>query len=87
LPKKLDRRAREVTGEGTSPSAAVRPRRSFAVWGLKNLSGKPDEAWLATALSEMLATELAAAGEQIRAVPGERLHRRKLILALRTRTV
>ena len=60
LPESLHRRAREVAGEGTNPSAGVKPRRSFAVLGLKNLSGKRDEAWLSTALSEMLATELAA---------------------------
>jgi DNA-binding winged helix-turn-helix (wHTH) protein/tetratricopeptide (TPR) repeat protein/TolB-like protein len=81
LPESLHRRAREVAGEGTSPAAAVRPRRSFAVLGLKNLSGKPDEAWLSTALSEMLATELAA-GEQMRAVPGEKVAQAKIDLGL-----
>ena len=81
LPEKLHRRAREVVGEGTNPSAAVKPRRSFAVLGLKNLSGKPDEAWLSTALSEMLATELAA-GEQMRAVPGEKVAHAKIDLGL-----
>jgi hypothetical protein len=48
---------------------------------LKNLSGKPDEAWLSTALSEMLATELAA-GEQMRAVPGEKVAQAKIDLGL-----
>src|SRR2546426_8593571 len=32
----------------------------FRSLGFKNLSGRPDEAWLSTALSEMLTTELAA---------------------------
>jgi eukaryotic-like serine/threonine-protein kinase len=81
LPESLHRRAREVAGEGTNPSAAVKPRRSFAVLGLKNLSGKRDEAWLSTALSEMLATELAA-GEQMRAVPGEKVAQAKIDLGL-----
>jgi DNA-binding winged helix-turn-helix (wHTH) protein/tetratricopeptide (TPR) repeat protein/TolB-like protein len=81
LRESLHRRARGVTGEGTSPSAAVKPRRSFAVLGLKNLSGRPDEAWLSTALSEMLATELAA-GEQMRAVPGEKVAQAKIDLGL-----
>jgi eukaryotic-like serine/threonine-protein kinase len=81
LPESLHRRAREVAGEGTSPSAAVKPRRSFAVLALKNLSGNPDEAWLSTALSEMLATELAA-GEQMRAVPGEKVAHAKIDLGL-----
>ncbi len=81
LPESLHRRAREVAGEGTSPSTAVKPRRSFAVLALKNLSGKPDEEWLSTALSEMLATELAA-GEQMRAVPGEKVAHAKIDLGL-----
>jgi DNA-binding winged helix-turn-helix (wHTH) protein/tetratricopeptide (TPR) repeat protein/TolB-like protein len=81
LPESLHRRALEVAGEGTRPSATIKPRRSFAVLGLKNLSGKPDEAWLSTALSEMLATELAA-GEQMRAVPGEKVAQAKIDLGL-----
>jgi tetratricopeptide (TPR) repeat protein/TolB-like protein len=53
---------------------AVTPRASLAVLGFKNLSGDPDLAWFATALSEMLATELAA-GEQLRLVPVESVAR------------
>jgi eukaryotic-like serine/threonine-protein kinase len=72
-PEGLRRKTRKVAGEASNTAAAaVKPRRSFAVFGLKNLSGKPDEAWLSTALSEMLTTELAA-GEQMRAVPGEKI--------------
>jgi eukaryotic-like serine/threonine-protein kinase len=56
-------------------------RKSVAVVGFKNLSGKPDQAWLSTALSEMLTTELAA-GEQLRMIPGENVARMKLDLAL-----
>ena len=57
-----------------SPSASqkqlVQMRRSVAVLGFQNLSRRSDEAWLATALSEMLSTELAG-GEKLRLVSGE----------------
>ena len=46
------------------------PRKSVAVLGFHNLSGKVDDDWLATAFSEMLSTELAA-GEKLRLVSGE----------------
>lgn len=53
------------------PSATVPlPRKSVAVLGFHNLSGKVDDVWLATAFSEMLSTELAA-GEKLRLVSGE----------------
>ena len=45
-------------------------RKSVAVIGFHNLSGRPEQAWLATAFSEMLSTELAA-GEKLRLVSGE----------------
>ena len=60
---------------------AEKPRRSVAVIGFKNLSGRPDSAWLSTALSQMLTTELAV-GEQLRAVPGETVAQAKVDLAL-----
>jgi serine/threonine protein kinase/tetratricopeptide (TPR) repeat protein len=63
----------------TPVATAVRP--SVAVLGFKNLSGRPDEAWLSTAISEMLTTELAV-GEQLRTVPGENVARMKIDLAL-----
>ena len=59
----------------------IHPRRSVAVLGFKNLSGKPNEAWLSTALSEMLTTELSA-GERLRTVPGETLAQVKTSLGL-----
>lgn len=62
-------------------SVAIRTRRSVAVLGFKNLSGRPDEAWLSTALSEMLTTELAA-GEHLRTIPGENISRMKINLSL-----
>jgi tetratricopeptide (TPR) repeat protein len=66
---------------GSYRLAPAKGRRSIAVLGFKNLSGKPDEAWLSTALSEMLTTELAA-GEKLRTIPGENVARMKIDLAM-----
>ena len=60
---------------------SVKPRRSVAILGFHNRSGRPEEAWLSTALSEMLSTELAA-GEHLRLVPTEEVARVKLELPL-----
>jgi tetratricopeptide (TPR) repeat protein/tRNA A-37 threonylcarbamoyl transferase component Bud32 len=56
-----------------SPASAVAapagtPRRSLAILGLGNATAKPSVAWLATALPEMLSSELTA-GEGLRLVP------------------
>lgn len=61
--------------------AVSRGRPSVAVLGFKNLSGQRETAWLSTALSEMLTTELAA-GESLRIVPGETVSRAKMDLSL-----
>lgn len=45
-------------------------RRSVAVIGFRNLSGRQQSAWMGNALAEMLNAELAA-GERLRTVPGE----------------
>jgi eukaryotic-like serine/threonine-protein kinase len=63
------------------PPVAVTPRRSIAVLGFQNLSGRPDAAWLSTALSEMFTTELAA-GEQLRTVSSEDVAQMKVNLSL-----
>ncbi len=58
---------------GNSPEPAMTPiptRRAIAVLRFSNISGKTEDAWLATALSEMMSTELAAGGK-LRLVPGE----------------
>ena len=57
------------------------PRRSVAVLGFRNLSGRADAAWLSTAFAEMVTTELTA-GEQIRGIPGESVVRMKIELKL-----
>jgi eukaryotic-like serine/threonine-protein kinase len=59
----------------------VNVRRSVAVLGFRNLTGRPAEEWISVALSEMLTTELAA-GEQLRTLPGEDVTRAKLDLSL-----
>ena len=66
---------------GVASTSLIKPRRSVAVLGFKNLAGKPDEAWLSTALSEMLTTELAA-GEKLRTIPGEDIARTKKDLSI-----
>jgi len=62
-------------------SATVNVRRSVAVFGFKNLSGRADTAWVSTAVAEMLTTELGA-GEQLLTVSGENVARVKSDLAL-----
>jgi eukaryotic-like serine/threonine-protein kinase len=57
-------------------TSRVQARRSVAVLGFQNLSGREQEAWLSTALSEMLRTELAA-GEKLRIISGEEVARAK----------
>ena len=64
-----------LAGARSSPSVQaqqtkVAARPAVAVLGFTNLSGHSDDAWLNTAFSEMLSTELAA-GEKLRLVPGE----------------
>ena len=65
--------------EAASP--AVNRRRTVAVLGFKNLSAKPEQDWLSTALSEMLTTELSQ-GDQLRTIPGESVAQMKLSLSL-----
>jgi tetratricopeptide (TPR) repeat protein len=70
-----------ATEESAAATSPIKARQSVAVLGFKNVSGRPEEAWLSTALSEMLTTELAA-GEQLRTVPGENVARMKVDLSL-----
>jgi serine/threonine protein kinase/Tfp pilus assembly protein PilF len=87
--RKHQKNAFVVPGSSTNGSAnaelarpaSINPRRSVAVFAIKNVSGRADAAWLSTALSEMLTTELAA-GERLRTIPGETVTRAKLDLSL-----
>ena len=56
-------------------------RTSVAVWGFKNLSGRPEQDWLSGALAEMLTAELSA-GDKLKTVPGENVARTKADLKL-----
>jgi DNA-binding winged helix-turn-helix (wHTH) protein/tetratricopeptide (TPR) repeat protein len=62
-------------------AAALKPRPSIAVLGFKNLSRKPDDEWMSTAMAEMLDAELAS-GQRIRVIPSENISRMKLDLSL-----
>ena len=62
--------------------AQAKMRPSVAVLGFRNSSGNADSAWLSTAFSEMLNTELAA-DEKLRTIPGESVSRVKADYALR----
>lgn len=81
LRNRLLRRGAPGTESAGVSSALIKMRRSVAVLGFKNLSGRTDEAWLSTALSEMLTTELAAGG-QLRTIPGEDIAEMKINLSL-----
>jgi len=63
------------------PAIAIKPRRCVAVLGFQNLSGRNDPAWLSTAFSEMLTTELGA-GDQLRMVSSEEVAHLRTSLSL-----
>ena len=69
-----------VTSQQAASSASFSPalhqRKSVAVLGFQNVSGRADAAWYSTAFSEMLRTELAA-GDQLRIIEGETVDRMK----------
>jgi len=79
-------RPHAMHADRASLDALVSSRPSVAVLGFKNLSGREDTAWLATALSEMLTTELSAGGT-MRLLPGESIARARIELALPDVTV
>jgi eukaryotic-like serine/threonine-protein kinase len=66
---------------GVGSSGLRTRRRTVAVMGFKNLSGKTETGWLSTAFSEMLGTDLAA-GEQLRTISGENVARAKVDISL-----
>jgi eukaryotic-like serine/threonine-protein kinase len=77
-----ERMFRRLPAEATPDvSPPIKMRRSVAVLGFKNVSGRADAAWLSTGLSEMLTTELGAGG-QIRTVAEENVSRAKMDLSL-----
>jgi TolB-like protein/Tfp pilus assembly protein PilF len=68
-------------GDEGPVSASVRMRPAIAVLGFKNLTGQASSAWVSTAVSEMLDTELAA-GESLRVITGDDVARMKADLVL-----
>ena len=64
--------------DNSNPS--VTPRRSVAVLGFKNLSERSDDAWVSTALSDWLTTQLSAGGH-LRLIPAENVARMKIELS------
>lgn len=74
-------RPRPQVANSQSASTVPAGRRSVAVWGFKNLSGKPDQSWLSGALAEMLTSELSA-GDKLKTIAGENVARTKADLGL-----
>jgi len=66
---------------GLSGEAVPVPRRSIAVLGFRNLSGRAESAWLSTALAEMFTVELGV-GEKLHTITGESVTRTKRDLGL-----
>jgi tetratricopeptide (TPR) repeat protein len=67
-----------VSGQ-TAPAISLRP--AVAVLALTNTAGQASEAWLGTAVAEMLSTELAA-GEKLSVVPGDEVARMRAELSI-----
>jgi len=62
----------------------AKARRSIAVENFRNVSGDPDDAWLSTALADWLTTDLSA-GDQVRAIPVDKVARAEIELGLANR--
>jgi DNA-binding winged helix-turn-helix (wHTH) protein/tetratricopeptide (TPR) repeat protein len=75
------RHRQDAPASSSFAAAMVKPRRSVAVLEMRNLSGRSDPAWLSTAFSEMLITELAA-GDQLRLISSEEIAQVKTNLSL-----
>lgn len=76
----LSRRNTGKPSDAASQSGSAQ-RRSIAVLGFKNLSARPEDRWMSSALAEMLSVELAVGGE-LRTVPDEVVARARADLAL-----
>jgi serine/threonine protein kinase/tetratricopeptide (TPR) repeat protein/TolB-like protein len=75
------RASRQVVSQPQPNTPQVHVRPALAILGFNNLSNRADTAWVSTALSEMLARQLAA-GEELRTVPGETVARTRIDLGL-----
>ncbi|MBZ5558503.1 MAG: tetratricopeptide repeat protein [Acidobacteriia bacterium] len=81
VPSLVRSQASSAGNAGRPAAAAVKARRGVAVIGFKNSSAKPESAWISTALSEMLTTELGA-GEQLQTSSSDTVARVKTDLGL-----
>jgi serine/threonine protein kinase/tetratricopeptide (TPR) repeat protein len=63
-----------TSSAGAASAQQTAPRPSVAVIGFRNLSERPADQWLSTAMADMLTTELAGDG-QLRVLPAERVAR------------
>jgi len=81
LRDRLFHRAHSSSEVTRSSGRPIHMRRAVAVLGLRNASGRPDDAWLSTGLSEMLTSELAV-GEEVRTIAEENVARVKADLSL-----
>ncbi|HTQ78762.1 MAG TPA: winged helix-turn-helix domain-containing protein, partial [Thermoanaerobaculia bacterium] len=66
---------------GAADGGGHADRAAVAVLGFSNMSGNPEQEWLSTALSEMLATELGTGG-RVRLISGENFTRARAALSL-----
>ena len=72
---------RQIVSPPQPNAAQVHVRPALAILGFNNISNRPETAWVSTALSEVLATQLAA-GEELRTIPGESVARTRIDLGL-----
>jgi len=62
-------------------ASAASPRRSVAVLGFRNLSGRKEAGWMSTALAEMFTVELGV-GEKLQTISGDAVARARMDLNL-----
>ena len=72
---------RYLAGARARSALTINSRQSVAVVSIKNVSGRSDLEWVASALAEELTTELGA-GEQLRTISGENISQMKIDLSL-----
>ena len=72
---------RQIVTPPQPNTAQVHVRPALAILGFNNLSNRADTEWVSTALSEVLAEQLAA-GQELRTVPGETVARTRIDLGL-----
>lgn len=77
----LRRPAASSLSPPTAAPAAAAPRRTIAVLGFRDQTGRSDAGWISTALAEMMAEALSGAS-RLRVLPGEEVARMRTELAL-----